>query len=67
MVPSAHWMMLAPLSTPYTTALPKSVTSVMKLSPARVGMKRHAGHTPASPIMLLVDADESRASPVPCP
>ena len=35
----------------------------MKLSPTRVGTKRHSGQTPASSIMLFVCAVESRASP----
>ena len=67
-VPSASCTISTSLSTAYTTASAKWLTSAMKLSPTRMGMCMQFGQVP-TPLALCrsVSPVESPASPVPWP
>src|SRR3954454_23218164 len=65
-VPSASCTTLTPLSTAYSTACAKSLSSAMNESPTRSGIEVQFGHEPSSP-PLSASPVESRASPVPWP
>src|SRR5919106_4511246 len=65
-VPSASCTTRTSLSTAYSTACAKSLSSAMKESPTRRWIDMQLGQVPSSP-PLSASAVESRASPVPWP